>query len=289
MKDDAFSQCHPLTNLLFFLGAIGFCAVVQHPVYLLLAAFGAGGYYLLLKGKTGWKLIVGMIPVFLILSGMNPLLNTYGETVLFTVLGNPYTLEALLYGMVIAGMLVVMLFWFGCYSEVLTSDKFVCLFGRLIPSLSLLLVMILRMIPSLTRKAVQIAGARKSIGKGTGGAGSKKDRIQGGMRILSALTDWALEGSIVTADSMRARGYGCARRTSFRIYRFTSRDLIIIGLMVLLFLGTLLAGGTDAAFTPELHIERPSWGLACYAGFLLIPLALHGIEEIQRRVSLAKL
>ena len=166
MKDDAFSQCHPLTNLLFFLGAIGFCAVVQHPVYHLLAALGAGGYYLLLKGKTGWKLIVGMIPVFLILSGMNPLLNTYGETVLFTVFGNPYTMEALLYGMVIAGMLVVMLFWFGCYSEVLTSDKFTALFGNLIPSLSLLLVMVLRQIPAFARRAKQISLARGAIGIG---------------------------------------------------------------------------------------------------------------------------
>lgn len=289
MKKDAFSQCHPLTNFLFFLGAIGFCAVIQHPVYLLLGAAGAGGYYLLLKGKKGWKLIAGMVPVFLVLSGMNPLLNTYGETVLFHVFGRPYTLEALLYGMVIAGMLVVMLLWFGCYSAVLTSDKFVCLFGGLIPSLSLLLVMILRMIPSLTRKAVQIADARKSIGKGTGGSGSKKDKVQGGMRILSALTDWALEGSIVTADSMRARGYGCAKRSSFRIYRFTPRDIILICLMVLLLLGTLLAGGTEASFTPELRVDSPTWGIAAYAGFLLIPLVLHGIEEIQQRASLARL
>ena len=245
--------------------------------------------YLLLKGKKGWKLIVGMVPVFVILSGINPLLNTYGETQLFTVFGKPYTLEALLYGMVIAGMLVVMLLWFGCYSEVLTSDKFVCLFGRLIPSLSLLLVMILRMIPSLTRKAVQIADARKSIGKGTGRDGTKKDRIHGGIRILSALTDWALEGSIVTADSMRARGYGSTKRTSFQIYRFTSRDVVLIGLMAMLLLGTVASGGTSASYTPELLIDRPTWGLACYAAFLLIPIVLHGIEEIQRKLSLSRL
>lgn len=244
---------------------------------------------MLLKGKKGWKLIAGMLPVFLVLSGINPLLNTYGQTVLFTVFGRPYTLEALLYGMVIAGMLVVMLLWFGCYSEVLTSDKFVCLFGRWIPALSLLLVMILRMIPSLTRKALQISDARKSIGKGTGSFGSKKQRVQGGMRILSALTDWALEGSIVTADSMRARGYGSAKRTSFRIYRFTTRDIILIVWMVLLFLGAVFAGGTGAAYTPQLQIDSPSWGLVCYAGFLLIPIVLHGIEEIQRKLSLAKL
>ena len=289
MTDDAFSQCHPLTNFLFFLGAIGFCAVIQHPLYLLVGALGAAGYYLVLQGRKGWRLILGLIPVFLILSGLNPLLNTYGQTVLFRVFGRPYTLEALLYGMVISGMLVVMLLWFGCYSAVLTSDKFVCLFGGLIPSISLLLVMILRMIPGLTRKAQQISDARKSVGRGIAGSAGRKDRIQGGMRILSALTDWALEGSIVTADSMRARGYGCAKRSSFRIYRFKSRDVLLIGLMAAFFLGVLLMGGTEASFTPELRIASPTWGLASYTAFLLIPLGLHGWEAVRRRAALARL
>lgn len=288
MNNDAFSQCHPLTNFLFFVGAIGFCAVIQHPIYLLAGAAGAAGYYLLLNGRKGWKLIGGLIPVFAVLSALNPLLNTYGKTELFTVFGRPYTMEALLYGMVIAGMLAVMILWFGCYSAVLTSDKFVCLFGGLIPSLSLLLVMILRMIPSLTRRAKQISDTRKSIGKGLTGAEGNKEKIQGGMRILSALTDWALEGSIVTADSMRARGYGSTKRTSFQIYRFTSRDVVLIGLMAMLLLGTVASGGTTASYTPELLIDRPTWGLACYAAFLLIPIVLHGIEEIQRKLSLSR-
>ena len=129
MRSDAFSQCHPLTNFLFFLGAIGFSAVIRHPLYLLVGFLGAAGYYLLLSGKKRWKLILGLIPVFLLVAGVNPLFNTYGQTVLFTVFGKPYSLEALCYGMVIGGMLVVMMLWFGCYSIVLTSDKFVCLFG----------------------------------------------------------------------------------------------------------------------------------------------------------------
>lgn len=288
MNNDAFSQCHPLTNFLFFVGAIGFCAVIQHPIYLLAGAAGAAGYYLLLNGRKGWKLIGGLIPVFAVLSALNPLLNTYGKTELFTVFGRPYTMEALLYGMVIAGMLAVMILWFGCYSAVLTSDKFVCLFGGLIPSLSLLLVMILRMIPSLTRRAKQISDTRKSIGKGLTGAEGNKEKIQGGMRILSALTDWALEGSIVTADSMRSRGYGCAKRSSFQVYRFTVRDSVLIGLMAVFSLGTMLFGGVDAEFTPEIHVDNPTWGLVCYCAFLVIPLLLHGKEAVCRSIALKK-
>lgn len=289
MKYDAFSKCHPLTNFLFFLGAIGFSVVIQHPLYLCAGCIGAGSYYLLLNGKKGWNLILGMLPLFILLSFLNPLFNTYGETVLFMVFDKPYTLEALFYGMVIAGMLVVMMLWFGCYSAVLTSDKFVCLFGSLIPALSLLLVMVLRMIPNLMRKAKQIAGARKSIGKGAGESSTMKEKVADGMSILSALTDWALEGSIVTADSMRARGYGAAKRTSFRIYRLTRRDAVLIALMLILAVMVILAGGTTATYTPELYIAPPTWGLAAYCIFLLIPPALQVKEVVQWHISISKI
>lgn len=289
MKYDAFSKCHPLTNLLFFLGAIGFSVVIQHPAYLAVGFLGAGSYYLLLNGKKGWRLILGLIPLFVVLSSINPLLNTEGETVLFLLLGRPYTLEALIYGMVIAGMLVLMILWFGCYSAVLTSDKFICLFGSLIPSLSLLLVMVLRMIPNLMRKARQISGARRCIGRGAAEQMSNREKLHDSMNILSSLTDWALEGSIVTADSMRSRGYGAAKRTSFQIYRMTALDAVLIALMALLAVLVIVLGDTAAAFTPALDIAPPGWGLAGYAAFLLIPPVLHIREVVLWHISLSKI
>lgn len=289
MKYDAFSKCHPLTNFVFFVGAIGFSVVIQHPLYLAASCAGAAIYYLLLNGKKGWKLIAGMLPVFAALSALNPLFNTYGERVLFHVFGKPYTLEALCYGMAIAGIFVAMMLWFGCYSAVLTSDKFVCLFGSLIPALSLLLVMVLRMIPSLMRKAKQILDARKSIGKGVGETDSVKEKIADGMNVLSALTDWALEGSIVTADSMRARGYGAARRTSFQLYRLTLRDCLLLAVMILLAAFVILSGGTEAAYTPVFSAARPTWGFAAYCLFLLLPPALHVKEAIQWSISISRI
>lgn len=289
MDHDAFSKCHPVVNFVFFLGAIGFGVVIQHPVYLLLGCICAAAYYLILRGKPGWKLVIGMVPAFVFLSVINPLFNTYGEMALFTVFGNPYTLEALFYGMVIAGIFVVMMLWFNCYSIVLTSDKFVCLFGSLIPSLSLLLVMVLRMIPNLMRKGKQIIGVRKSIGKGAGADSTKREKLLGGMTMLSALTDWALEGSIVTADSMRSRGYGAEKRTSFQIYRMTMRDWLLLAVMLLLAAAVILAGGTEASFTPVLYIASPTWGLAAYIAFLLIPIVLHVKEALQWHISISRI
>lgn len=289
IKYDAFSKYHPLTNFIFFIGAIGLSVVIQHPLYLAASCIGAASYYLLLNGRKGWTLILGMIPLFLLVALTNPLFNTYGETLLFTVFGRPYTLEALFYGMTLGGMLVVMMLWFGCYSAVLTSDKFVCLFGSLIPSLSMLLVMVLRMIPNLMRKAKLLSGARKSIGKGVGEQSTNREKLHDGMNILSALTDWALEGSIVTADSMRARGYGAAKRTSFQLYRLTLRDGFLIILMVILAALTLLPGGTTATFTPEFYIASPTWGLAAYFTYLCLPCAVYLKEAIQWHSSISKI
>lgn len=289
VKYDAFSKCHPLTNFLFFVGTIGFSVVIQHPMYLMASAVGAAAYYLLLNGRAGIRRMLGMVPLFLLLSSLNPLLNPYGKTVLFSLFGRPYTWEALCYGMVIAGMFAVMMLWFGCYSAVLTSDKFVCLFGSLIPALSLLLVMVLRLIPNLMRKARQIGGARKCIGKGAGEQSTGREKIADGMNVLSALTDWALEGSIVTADSMRARGYGTARRSSFPVYRMSVRDWVLMAVMLLLMGAVIIAGGTGAAFTPELHFAAPTWGLAAYWLLLLIPPVLYGKEAVQWRISISRI
>ena len=289
MKRDAFSQCHPAVNFVFFVGAIGFGVVIQHPAYAAAGCMFAALYYLLLRGRSAWKMILSVLPLAVLLSAINPLFNTSGVHILFHVFGRPYTLEALYYGMAIAAMFVLMMLWFGCYNAVLTSEKFTGLFGNLIPALSLLLEMVLRMIPNLLRKTKQITGARKSIGKGAEKKNRIRSKIGQGMTVLSALTDWALEGSIVTADSMRARGYGCAKRTGFQIYRMTMQDWLLLALMVFLSAGVILFGGFRAEFTPVLSVAPLTWGFAAYCAFLFIPTALHIKEALQWRISISKI
>lgn len=288
MKRDAFSGCHPAVNFLFFVGAIGFGATIQHPAYCAAGCAGAALYYLMLTGRRGLKLVGGAFGMFLLIALLNPLINKSGKHILFHYFGRPYTLEALCYGMALGAIMAVMLLWFGCYSQVLTSDKFTALFGRLIPALSLLLVMVLRLIPAFTRKAKQILTARRAIGRGATG-GNLTDRARDGAAVLSALTDWALEGSIITADSMRARGYGTGRRTNFRLYRMTVQDWTLLGLILGLEFAVLAAGGTQAAFTPRLKISPLGWGFPIYCIFLLLPAALHIKEAIAWRISISRI
>ena len=296
MKVDAFSKLHPAVNLLFFIGAIAFGVLLQHPVYLLAGIFASGVYYLFLNGRKGIKNILLMIPFFVFVTLFNPIVNTRGVTVLFTYLDRPYTLEALVYGIAVAATFVLMLLWFGCYGKVLTGDKFTCLFGNLAPSLSLLLVMVFRMIPNLLQKVKQIIGVRSSIGKGTAEKSSIKDKLNSGMTVIGVLTSWALEGSITTSDSMRSRGYGTSKRTSFMIYRMTATDWISAFVMLVL-LGIVIFfaanGGMNAEFLPERNITPIKGfnmlGFIAYFGYLTIPALLNLKEIIQWKISESKI
>lgn len=287
-NNDTFSTYSPIINFLFFIGAIVCGMFFIHPAFLLCSVVSAAAYYFTIKRRAALKLIVGMLPLFIFMSVLNPLLNTNGSHVLFTYFnGRPYTLEALYYGMALAAMFLSVIIWFACYNAVMTGDKFIYLFGRLAPSVSLVFTMVLRLIPNYRRKAGQIAGARKCIGKSVT-TGTRRERAESGLTIVSSLTSWALEGGIVTADSMRSRGYGCGKRSSFSIYRFEGRDKLLLILMAAALSATIacaLMGGTKAAYTPVLYISGTDniytvAGAVFYGIFLLIPSILNVREEI---------
>ncbi len=284
---DAFSRYHPLINFTYFIGAIGCGVVIMHPAYIIAGIFGAALYYVLLIKAKAIKSMLLMLPLAVLLAIVNPLFNTDGEHILFYILNRPYTAEALIYGTVVAGIFMVMMIWFGCYNAVMTGDKFTALFGNIIPSVSLLLVMIFRMIPTFIRKTKTVTDTRKSIGKGAEGSSLKK-KLDNGMTVLSSIISWALEGGIITADSMRARGYGTAKRRSFMIYRITLRDWVLLVIQMFLFAAVLISsisGHAHAAFTPALSVSPVSWGFYAYCIYLLIPSALHFKEAIQWRIS----
>ena len=64
-------------------------------------------------------------------------------------------------------MLAAVALWFSCLSAVMTSDKFIYLFGRMIPALSLVLSMTLRFVPRFKRQFQAVAQAQRYMGRDT--------------------------------------------------------------------------------------------------------------------------
>jgi len=142
---------------------------------------------------------------------------------LYYINDNAVTVEMVVYGLTVSVLLMSTIQWFTCYNVLITSDKFLYLFGRIIPSLALIISMIFRMIPLLRHRFSEIDEAQVAMGKKAKGIGIS-NRAKIFMKELSILIAWSLEASIDTSDSMEARGYGLKGRTSFHLFKWKKHD-----------------------------------------------------------------
>ena len=120
-------------------------------------------------------------------------------------------------------VLFIMILWFSCYNQIMTSDKFIYLFGRIIPAMSLMLSMALRFVPHFIAQLKVIRNGQKCVGMDVSN-GKWFKKVRYALNMVSILVTWALENAIETADSMKSRGYGLKGRTAFSIYRLNRRD-----------------------------------------------------------------
>jgi ABC-type cobalt transport system, permease component CbiQ and related transporters len=291
MNQNGFAGYHPLINFIYFTTMLLFGMLFLHPVMQIIALVSASVYAILLRGRDAVRFqLLFMLPLLLAAALLNPAFNHAGVTILFYLKsGNPVTLESILYGISSAGMFVTVLVWFSCYNAVMTSDKFIYLFGRLIPALSLILSMVLRFVPRYQNQIKRISYAQRSIGKDVT-QGSLLRRARNGLTILSIMTTWALENAIETADSMKSRGYGLPGRTSYSLYRFDNRDKGFMAIMLCLIAVVILGevnGENTMRFFPSIKIaEVTPFSILVYAAYLglcMLPVIQHMMEAIKWR------
>ncbi len=284
---DSFSGLHPLLNFYFYIFVISAGMFFMHPIFLLIALSASFSYARYLNGARALRMtFFGLLPLLLVGIVINPLFNHAGVTILLYLEdGNPLTLESIVYGVAAALMFAVVILWFSCYNQTMTSDKFLYLFAKLSAKLSLLISLCLRFIPLYKVQLQKIRQSQRALGRDVN-CGSLPVRIRHGMAIFSIMLTWALENAIITSDSMQARGYGLAGRSHFSLYRFDGRDRRLLGFMltasVITLIGAFLGYNTVryfpsikyAPFEPHLLFFYTAYVAFCY-----LPLALDYFEE----------
>ena len=284
---DTFSRCHPIINFLYFGFVFAFSAMIMHPFGLVVSLTCSTAYSIYLNGKKTVKFsLAGMLPMMIISALLNPAFNHEGATILtYLYSGNPLTLESIIYGIASSAMLVSVITWFSCYSAVMTSDKFVYIFGRIIPALSLVLSMTLRFVPKFKTQIKIVSNAQKCVGRDLS-RGSVFLRMKSAIKILSIMIAWSLENAIETADSMKSRGYGLPGRSAFSIYRFDTRDkrtLAIIGILGVMIIVGMVMGGAGYRYYPTVMYEIRSpitWAIfLCYLALCISPIIMNESEN----------
>ena len=275
MKMNEFKKYHPIVNFVYFVFVIGFGCTFMHPACLVISFVSGFTYSVMLKGRRTIKTsLIYMLPMLIVTALINPAFNHEGVTVIeYMPSGNPLTLESIIYGLCAAVMLVSVICHFACFNEVMTSDKFIYLFGRIIPAMSLILSMTLRFVPRFAAQLKVVTNAQRCMGRDVSN-GSIIKRARNGLNILSVMTTWALENAIETADSMKARGYGNPGRTAFSVFVFDRRDkkalicILILGIYTLV--GSLM-GELYFVFFPFVKMAELSvFGISVFAAYLAL-------------------
>lgn len=284
---DRFAQYHPLVNFLYFTLVLVFSMVLRHPLAQGISLLCACIYAVQAEGQRAVLFCLKWcLPVFLLTALFNPAFSHEGVTILlYLPTGNPLTLESILYGVSAGVLLVTVMVWFMNSSRVITSDKFIYLFGRVIPALSLVLSMTLRFIPKFKSQLAAVVEAQRSIGRDIS-QGSLLRRMKLAVSVLSIMITWALENAMDTADSMKGRGYGLPGRTAFSIYRLDDRDKSALAFLLLCAF-CLVMGTAASAFSFRYYpgIRAGAWTpLALsfqlvYAALCAMPILLNAFEE----------
>lgn len=286
--NSGFKAYHPAVNLLFFAGVVVFGMMFLHPLCLVVSFLSAAGFNIALKGKKALKELLYLCPMIAVVTVINALFSHYGVTVLAELpSGNNLTLESIIYGFITGVMLVSVILWFNCYSEVVTADKLMFVIGRRIPAVALIISMALRFVPLYRQRLAEISEAQKGLGKDSH-SGKLTERIKNAASQVSILITWSLENAVETSGSMRSRGYGLKGRKPYSRYRMKSSDWTAVAVLAVTYAIIIYAAASGTlkctynpyilipAFTPSAIVT-----LAAYSVMCLFPLLIDLKEGIK--------
>lgn len=280
MNKRAADYFHPVVTFSYIVALTVMAMLFFHPVFIVLGIVFAVlqgvimcGHKKILK-QLGWS-----IPLCIIIAVFNPIVSHGGKTLLFYFFDRPITLEATLYGICSGSLLLLVFLWFSVYNRVVTPDKFMYLFSRLAPAASMLVTMTQRMVPLFTGRFGTITTTQKTLPCAQK-RGRFRKKFQAGLKEISILLSWSMEDGLDTADSMKARGYGCAKRSAFSIYRFTRRDAAALAVTAVMSV-VCVAGyyfSVSISFYPRIRMNLGTGGIVSAAAFSLLAGALPVVE-----------
>ena len=168
----------------------------------------------------------------------------------------------------------------------MTSDRFLYLFGRVLPKPAIVMSTALRYIPMLKRQSEKVKKAQRAMGFYT--SESYFDRLRFSLRVYSVLIGWSMENAVETAKAMNARGFKLKHHTSYSSYNFKTIDFLLLALNIVLIVFVFFGVGSGAvafSYYPQItHIDTSALSSAVYSAYLILVFIPFFIE-IQERIK----
>jgi energy-coupling factor transport system permease protein len=276
------TKLHPITYIIYYVILTVFAFLFTNPYYSLTFAIFI---IILIKIQgipKGFKMTMkGFIIMGISVAILNPLISYKGDTKLLHLFGNNFiTFEAIIYGLIVAFSLVLMFLVFMSFNKTVSYQELLYIFSKKFPVVSLIIIMALRFVPMLTTHLEEINKLQnfenKQLKKGF------INKIKNLGNSLVVMISWVLEESMVTAKSMKARGYQTAKRTSYLSYKINRIDIIFISFTILTSILSILGliyGNARIAIYPTIGFSFNQLPFDIYYfSFLILLLPLIYLE-----------
>lgn len=251
------SRINPIIVLVYGVLAILCIMAAFDPICVCIAFCASIALSFVLDGrKRTVKRLFWQLSVILIFALLNCVFTQRGATVIFDAGFFQLHFESLAYGACVALMIVSSMNYFIELSEVVSSDEALVLFGGKLAVISLVTSMSIRLVPKFQKQSRELSEienactcANLSFGKYVHAGASGR---------LTHLLAASLEDSLISADSMRARGWNSSKkRTTYGNVKMNRRSRITLVLVALfgavcLFIGWSLSNGFQ--FYPHLTL-----------------------------------
>lgn len=275
---DKFSNFNPKVCFLFFIFTVLLILLNFNPIFLFVSLFAGVIYNAMLQGKKAFKTFFTFLLPFTVFIGLfNMVFTSYGIDILFSISNKNFTAEGLAYGLCQGVMFSSVIVWLSSYSYVLSSDKFMSVFSKLAPNLTLVLTMTLSFIPRLRKNAQEINDARLNVN-------TNQNKFKKSLDNFSSLVSMTLEESIEVSDTMRARNFNSSRKP-YSKYRFNLYDGIVLTIILGLSVACIVLNSLDKAefiFDPEIKMLSFSpIFLILYTLYMFLPVIINISEGIK--------
>jgi len=300
-KHTLIHRLNPAVKLVWGAVIVILCLLFEHPLYILALLFPLA---VVIRLAGAWKQWTSVLKLSLWLGFaiviINALMSYHGEHVLvstpFTlpVLGRPFiTVEAILFGAVMALKLVVIITAFTFINLTVHPDDMLAVFLKIkIPYKSVLVVSLsTRFIPCLIEdierinQAYQIRGVKLDTGNWL-------ERLKNRSGIIIPLLTNSLDRAVQVSEAMEARAFGSGRKRIFyRSIRLSGLDLLLMlpAAFSPLAAGIALrvSGYGIYRFFPTLENVSPGFPGLVFPGLIsLLLLLIAPFSVLKRRVEL---
>lgn len=231
---------HVVTTIILNLVLMILTMASNNPVVLL----GAGIICLTVivsSGNAGdlKRGLIYFIPFSIVTMIINMLFSWEGKIILFYIFNKKFTLEALVFALILSIKLLIVIYIFRMLSIMIDSDRAVSYFSAKLPKSTLTLMIGFKLFPNMRIRLGNIKEVY-SI-RGVDFEGKKlKDRLKGYIPVMTILLESSLEGAFDIGEAAYIRGFLSGKRSIYDKQKFRFPDYAALTLSAVLVMAFLV-------------------------------------------------